>query len=100
MNTVIFSNYDDCFKASAVLLEDDKATVVNANDFEGSPYYVFDTYDGFQLFDYFMNLFGAASNITRIVLIENAEVVKTRLIEFKKDGCIRVVDEKGKVIEE
>ena len=100
MNTVIFSNYDDCFKASAVLLGDDKITTLNANDFEGSPYYVFDTYDGFQLFDYFMNLFGIASNITRIVLIENAEVVKTRLIEFKKDGRIQVIDERGKVIEE
>ena len=99
MNTVIFSNYDDCFKASAVLLEDDKVTTINANDFEGSPYYVFDTYDGFQLFDYFMNLFGGTC-ITRIVLIENAEVVKIRLIKFKKDGLIQVVDEKENIIEE
>ncbi len=99
MNTVIFSNYDDCFKASAVLLEDDKVTTINANDFEGSPYYVFDTYDGFQLFDYFMNLFGG-TYITRIVLIENAEVVKIRLIKFKKDGRMQVVDEKENIIEE
>lgn len=99
MNTVIFSNYDDCFKASAVLLEDDKVTTINANDFEGSPYYVFDTYDGFQLFDYFMNLFGGTC-ITRIVLIENAEVVKIRLIKFKKDGRMQVVDEKENIIEE
>ena len=99
MNTVIFSNYDDCFKASAVLLEDDKVTTINANDFEGSPYYVFDTYDGFQLFDYFMNLFGGTC-ITRIVLIENAKVVKIRLIKFKKDGRMQVVDEKENIIEE
>lgn len=99
MNTVIFSNYDDCFKVSAVLLEDDKVTTINANDFEGSPYYVFDTYDGFQLFDYFMNLFGGTC-ITRIVLIENAEVVKIRLIKFKKDGRMQVVDEKENIIEE
>ena len=99
MNTVIFSNYDDCFKASAVLLEDDKVTTINANDFEGSPYYVFDTYDGFQLFDYFMNLFGGTC-ITRIVLIENVEVVKIRLIKFKKDGRMQVVDEKENIIEE
>ena len=99
MNTVIFSNYDDCFKASAVLLEDDKVTTINTNDFEGSPYYVFDTYDGFQLFDYFMNLFGGTC-ITRIVLIENAEVVKIRLIKFKKDGRMQVVDEKENIIEE
>lgn len=99
MNTVIFSNYDDCFKASAVLLEDGKVTIINANDFEGSPYYVFDTYDGFQLFDYFMNLFGGTC-ITRIVLIENAEVVKIRLIKFKKDGRMQVVDEKENIIEE
>ena len=99
MNTVIFSNYDDCFKASAVLLEDDKVTTINANDFEGSLYYVFDTYDGFQLFDYFMNLFGGTC-ITRIVLIENAEVVKIRLIKFKKDGRMQVVDEKENIIEE
>ena len=99
MNTVIFSNYDDCFKASAVLLEDGKVTIINANDFEGSPYYVFDTYDGFQLFDYFMNLFGGTC-INRIVLIENAEVVKIRLIKFKKDGRMQVVDEKENIIEE
>ena len=99
MNTVIFSNYDDCFKANAVLLEDGKVTIINANDFEGSPYYVFDTYDGFQLFDYFMNLFGGTC-ITRIVLIENAEVVKIRLIKFKKDGRMQVVDEKENIIEE
>ena len=98
MNTVIFSNYDDCFKASAVLLEDDKVTTINANDFEGSPYYVFDTYDGFQLFDYFMNLFGGTC-ITRIVSIENAKVVKIRLIKFKKDGRMQVVDEKENIIE-
>lgn len=100
MNTVIFSNYDDCFKSSAVLLEDDKITTIYGNDFEGSPYYVFSEYDGFQLFDYFMNLFGVASNITRIILIENSEVVKTRLIKFKRDGQIQVVNEKGKIIEE
>ena len=99
MNTVIFSNYDDCFKSSALLLEDGGVVVVEGDDFEGSPYFVFNEYDGFKLFDYFMNLFGGA-RITRIILIENAEVVKIRLIKFKKDGLIQVVDEKENIIEE
>ena len=46
-----------------------------------------------------MNLFGGA-RITRIILIENAEVVKIRLIKFKKDGRMQVVDEKENIIEE
>lgn len=100
MNTVIFSNYDDCFKASAVLLEGNKITTIYENDFDGSPYYIFETYDGFQLFDYFMKLFGVTSNIRRIVLIENARVTKIRIIKFKEDGLIQVVDEKENIIEE
>ena len=99
MNTVIFSNYDDCFKSSTLLLKDGGVVVVEGDDFEGSPYFVFNEYDGFELCDYFMNLFGGAC-ITRIILIENAEVVKIRLIKFKKDGRMQVVDEKENIIEE
>ncbi len=99
MNTVIFSSYDDCYGSSALLSKDSEVVVVEGNDFEDSPYFAFNEYDGFKLFDYFMKLFGGA-RIDRIVLIDNAEVVKIRLIKFKKDGLMQVVDEKGKVIEE
>lgn len=78
-----------------MLSKDGEVTVID----EGSPYFVFNEYDGFKLFDYFMNLFGGA-RIDRIVLIDNTEVVKIRLIKFKKDGLMQVVDEKGRVIEE
>lgn len=95
MNTIIFSSYDDCYRASAILINEDDCKVIDGEVFPRYPYVIYET-DGFGLFDFFKDLF--KTNIDQIIVLDNARIDKIRTRKSGIDEFERIMNEDGNLI--
>ena len=104
MNTVIFSSYDSC-KGSALLLSEIPFHSPTKTDYKETDcdddnlnIIEIESLDGFELFDYFANMFERP--ISKVIMIVDGWVYKIRIRGRAQDGKEIICDENKKVIEE
>lgn len=103
MNTIIFSSYDHC-KGSALLLSDvpfHSPTKTNYKetdcDDNNLDIIEIESLDGFELFDYFANMFERP--ISKVVMIADGWVYKIRIRVTTQNGEETICDGNKKIIE-
>lgn len=95
MNTVIFSSYDS-YKGSALILSEIpfySPTKTNYKEFDWEDVDIveIENLDGFELFDYFVNMFERP--ISKVVIIVDGWVYKIRIRVTTQDGKEIICDE-------
>ncbi len=103
MNTVIFSSYDSCRGSALILSEIPFHSPTKTNykeadcDTQDLDIIEIEHLDGFELFDYFANMFERP--ISKVVMITDGWVYKIRIRGRAQDGKEIICDENRKVIE-